>query len=187
MYLSVKLHIACKKISQKYMLDRYESEDILMKKIITGIICAALLFTFAACESKPAADSAHVDGSLSEIFAKIYDNADVGATIGTLEVAVDDTNKGSMLGSTDVKFTEGLASEALIMTIPHSMVLIRVDEGTDIEATKKLIKDNVDPRKWICVGVDPEDVIVDNIGNLIFLVMSADAQAYHDSFLKLAE
>ena len=67
------------------------------------------------------------------------------------------------------------------------MVLIRVDSNTDIEATKKLIKDNVDPMKWICVGVDPEQVIVDNIGDLIFLVMSADAQAYHDSFLKLAE
>ena len=159
-----------------------------MKKIITGVICAALLFTMAACASGSGGGSAkHVDGTLSEIFVKIYENADVEASLGTYEIAVDDTNKASMLGSADVKFTEGLASEAMIMTIPHSMVLIRVDSNTDIEATKKLIKDNVDPRKWICVGVDPDEVIVDNIGDLIFLVMSVDAQAYHDSFLKLAE
>ena len=158
-----------------------------MKKIIICVICVALLFTLAACGSKTNGSSAHVDGTLSEIFAKIYENADVEATLGTYEAVVDDTNKVGMLGSEEVKFTEGLASEAMIMTIPHSMVLIRVDNDTDIEATKKLIKDNVDPRKWICVGVDPEDVIVDNIGDLIFLVMSADAKAYHDSFLKLAE
>ena len=158
-----------------------------MKKIITGVICAALLFTMVACGTKSGGSSAHVDGTLSEIFVKIYENAAVENKLMTYEVAVDDTNKAGMLGSDQVKFTEGLASEAMIMTIPHSMVLIRVDKDTDIEATKKLIKDNVDPRKWICVGVDPEQVIVDSIGDLIFLVMSAEAQAYHDSFLKLAE
>ena len=157
-----------------------------MKKIITGIICAVLLVTMAACGSKSGGNSAHVDGTLSEIFAKIYENAGVEAPM-TVEIAVDDANKAGMLGSSEVKFTEGLATEPMIMTIPHSMVLIRVDKDTDIEATKKLIKDNVDPRKWICVGVDPEQVIVDSIGDLIFLVMSVDAQAYHDSFLKLAE
>ena len=158
-----------------------------MKKILTGVICAALLFTMVACDTKSDGSSAHVDGTLSEIFAKIYENADAENKPMTYEVDVDDTNKANMLGSDQVKFTEGLASEAMIMTIPHSMVLIRVDKDTDIEATKKLIKDNVDPRKWICVGVDPDQVIVDSIGDLIFLVMSMDAQAYHDSFLKLAE
>ena len=157
-----------------------------MKKIITGVICAALLFALVACGPKSGGSSAHVDGTLSEIFVKIYENADVEASLGTYEVEVTDENKANMLGSADVKFTEGLASEAMIMTIPHSMVLLRVDENTDIEATKKLIKENVDPRKWICVGVDPDEVIVDNIGDLIFLVMSVDAKAYHDSFLKLA-
>ena len=156
-----------------------------MKKLLIGVVCFAMMFTMVACGSGSGDSAANVEGSLSEIFAKIYENADVEAPM-VEEKAVDDTNKEGMLGSADVKFVEGLASEASIMTIPHSMVLIRVDSNTDIEATKKLIKDNVDPMKWICVGVDSEQVIVDNIGDLIFLVMSADAQAYHDSFLKLA-
>ena len=159
-----------------------------MKKIIASVICITLLFMLTGCGATSGTNNdAQVEGTLSEIFVKIYENADIAEPLGTYEVAVDDTNKESMLGSADVKFTEGLASEAMIMTIPHSMVLLRVDADTDIEATKKLISDNVNPRKWICVGVDPEEVIVDNIGDLIFLVMSVDAQAYHDSFLKLAE
>ena len=157
-----------------------------MKKIITGLLCAVMLFSLAACGSKSSGSTAHVDGTLSEIFKKIYDNADVESPM-VMETAVDNTNKASMIGTNDVAITEGLASEAAIMTIPHSMVLLRVDKNADIENIKKLIKDNVDPRKWICVGVDPDQVIVDNIGDLVFLVMSANAEAYHTSFLELAK
>ena len=156
-----------------------------MKKIITAIVCAALLFTLAACNSKSGGSAKNVEGTLSEIFTKIYDNSGVESPM-TMEIVVDDTNKASMLGTKAVKFIEGLASEAAIMTIPHSMVLLRVDKDADVDNIKKQIKDNVDPRKWICVGVDPDQVIVDSIGDLVFLVMSADAQAYHESFLKLA-
>ena len=155
-----------------------------MKKIIIGVVCFALMLSAVACGSKPAG-VVHIDGTLQEIFKKIYDNANVEAPL-TMEIVLDDNNKASMLGTNEVVFTEGLASEAAIMTIPHSMVLIRVDGNTDIEKTKQLIRDNVDPRKWICVGVEADQVVVDNIGDLIFLVMSADASAYHDSFLKLA-
>ena len=157
-----------------------------MKKTITAFCFVILLLALTACGSDTKESSANVQGTLSEIFLRIYENADVESPM-TVEIPVDDTNKQSMLGSNDVDFIEGLASEPMIMTIPHSMVLIRVDPNTDIENTKKLIKDNVDPRKWICVGVDPDKVIVDNIGDLVFLVMSENAAAYHDSFLKLAE
>ena len=153
-----------------------------MKRILLCFTCIALVIVLVACASSPK----HVEGELSDLFAKIYENADVEAPM-TMKVVVDDTNKASMLGSDEVVFTEGLASEAAIMTIPHSMVLIRVDGSTDVEKTKQLIRSNVNPRKWICVGVESDQVIVDNIGNLVFLVMSENAAAYHKSFLKLGE
>ena len=156
-----------------------------MKRILSGIICVLMVLTVASCSAKPAA-LPHVDGELTDIFKKIYENAGVEAP-GTFETAVTDANKVNALGSTEVEFIEGLTSDAMIMTIPHSMVLIRVDEASDIEKTKQIIRDNVDPRKWICVGVEADQVIVDSIGDLIFLVMSADAKAYHESFLKLAD
>ena len=155
-----------------------------MKRGILGIICVAMMFSMAACAGSGGSVK-NVEGTLSEIFVKIYANAGVEAPL-TTETVVDDSNKASMLGSNDVIFKEGLASEAAIMTIPHSMVLIRVDSSVDIAKTKQLIKDNVDPRKWICVGVEADQVIVDSIGDLIFLVMSENAKAYHESFLKLS-
>lgn len=70
----------------------------------------------------------------------------------------------------------------------YSLCLLRVKEGADIKAIKKDIKENVDPRKWICVGVDPDNIIVDNIGDVVVLIMSDDAgSALHDAFLQLKE
>ena len=154
-----------------------------MKRMLLSAFCLLLIVACTSCATETA--SVHVEGTLQELFGKIYAAAGVEAPM-TMEAVLDDTNKASMLGTSDVIFTEGLATEAAIMTIPHSMVLLRVDEKTtDIEKTKQTIRDNIDPRKWICVGVDPDQVIVDSIGDLIFVVMSENAQAYHDSFLKL--
>jgi len=156
-----------------------------MKKMLIGTLSVVLMVALAACAPAQSA-SKRVEGELSELFVKIYDNAGVEAPM-TMEMALNDENKAGMLGTADVTFAEGLASEAAIMTIPHSMVLLRVAEGADVEKTKQLIRDNANPRKWICVGVEADQVIVDSIGDLVFFVMSADADAYHKSFLKLGE
>jgi hypothetical protein len=61
-------------------------------------------------------------------------------------------------------------------------------KGADIEKLKSEIKENVNPNKWVCVGVDPSNIIVDNIGDLVILIMSdTDAQALHSAFLALAK
>ena len=63
---------------------------------------------------------------------------------------------------------------------------MRVGEGTDIEQLKQDIKDNVNPQKWVCVGVDPDNIIVDSIGDIVILIMSdTDAQDLHQAFLSL--
>ena len=157
-----------------------------MKKIISLALCFIMLFSAVACSKDKKEDMPHVEGTLTEIFGKIYANAGVEVPM-TMETDVTNANKMNMFGTTDVTFLEARAAEAAIMTIPHLMVLLRVDPNSDIEQTKQLIRDNADPRKWICVGVDPEEVIVDSIGDLIFFVMSANAEAYRASFLKLAE
>ena len=61
-----------------------------------------------------------------------------------------------------------------------------VKEGADIEKIKEDIKANVNPQKWVCVGVDPDKVIVDSIGDVIIIIMSNDeGKALHDAFLAL--
>ena len=59
----------------------------------------------------------------------------------------------------------------MIGSIAYSVVLVRMEENADIEAAKKAIKENVNPRKWICAEVAEEDVIVKSKGDLIILIM----------------
>ena len=155
-----------------------------MKKFLALVFCLVLGISAVACSGLSKA--ANVEGTLEELLAKIYENAGVDVPM-TFDAALTADNVAYMLGTADVAFTEGITSEAAIMTIPHSLILFRAEDGADIEAMKTAIKTNIDPRKWICVGVDPDQVIVDSIGNLVFTVMSYDAAAYHESFLNLAE
>ena len=68
----------------------------------------------------------------------------------------------------------------------YSLVLVRTKEGADIKKIKTDIKENVNPNKWICVGVSEENIIVDSIGDVIFLVMSDNgAKPLHEAFLAL--
>ena len=44
-------------------------------------------------------------------------------------------------------------------SIAHSVVLLRAKPNSDIESIKTKIKESINPRKWICVGVDEKDII----------------------------
>ena len=67
-------------------------------------------------------------------------------------------------------------------------MLVKAKEGTDIEVLKTEIKEKVDTRKWICVGVEREEVIVDNIGNTIIMIIDdTSAEKIHESFLALGK
>ena len=90
------------------------------------------------------------------------------------------------IGTTDIKVAEGVISEPMIGAVPHSVTLLRLADDEDINSAVKKIKDNVNGWKWICVGVD--NVIVDNVGRLVIVIMDKDYdEALHKSFLKLAK
>ena len=52
---------------------------------------------------------------------------------------------------------------------------MRLPDGADVSGIAKQVKDNADPRKWICV--EAEKVIVKTKGDLVLLVMSDTATA----------
>ncbi len=65
---------------------------------------------------------------------------------------------------------QAVTADSLIGSIAHSVVLMRLPDGADVSGIAKQVKDNADPRKWICV--EAEKVIVKTKGNLVLLVMS---------------
>ena len=65
-----------------------------------------------------------------------------------------------------------MARESGTGSIAHSVVLVRLKDGSDVEKVKTTIKEKVDPRKWICVAA--ENVVVKSKGNLVILIMVND-------------
>lgn len=152
-----------------------------MKKINLLI---ALLFTvllLVGCGAK----EKNVEGTLDEILTKLYadfkeDELPMLQKINffeRLEGATDEEHADrikSFIGSDKIQAKEVLASEPAMSSIAYSVVLVRMEEKADIEKAKTEIKNNVDPRKWLCVEVPEEDVIVKSKGDLIILIMVAD-------------
>lgn len=99
------------------------------------------------------------------------------------EVTAD--NAQYYLGVTDIPYVRAIASEPMMSSVAHSVVLLEVKDGSDISSIKKQIKENVDGRKWICVGVEPENILVENIGNYVLLVMDEQASDIMKQFNSL--
>ena len=127
--------------------------------------------------------SSALSGSLEDIMAKVYDGIEEIPNTAITEVTAE--NMEYYLGVTDIKFKKAIASEPLMSSIAHSVVLIEVEDGADISSIKSKIKKNVNGRKWVCVGVEDEDILVDNIGNHIILVMDDKSDEFMNNFLNL--
>jgi hypothetical protein len=128
-----------------------------------------------------------IQGTLEEIMEQVYSGTKDIEFPKLMNTVMSDENIEYFLGTSDIDYVEGLGSEPMISSIAHSVVLVKVAEGADIEDVKTKIKENVDGRKWICVGVEDDQIIVDNIGNLVILIMDNESEALHESFLALAK
>lgn len=158
-----------------------------MKKLILCLLVGVMVLGTVACSNEaPVEKEPEITGTLEEIMGQIYAGLEFEMP-KTMNTEVSNENMAYFLGTTEVDYAEGLASEAMISSIAHSVVLVKVNDGADIEDIKSKIKDNVDGRKWICVGVEEDEIIVDNVGNLVILIMDKQSEAIHQSFLSLAK
>jgi hypothetical protein len=55
------------------------------------------------------------------------------------------------------------------------VVLVKVDDAAKTTTVAQTIKDNVNPRKWICV--EASNVVIKEKGNLVILIMSSEELA----------
>ncbi len=110
---------------------------------------------------------------LSEIMASITSNLGEMPMLG--EIPLDEENFAFYTFADYVEGAEGYVSEPMMGSFAHSVVLVRLPEGTDVSAFASKVKANADPRKWICV--EAETVEVRTKGNLVLLVMSSKETA----------
>ena len=149
----------------------------MLRKISSLFIVFLLTLTLCGCGNK------NVEGSLEDIMARVYEDLkEDELPMGLANTEVTSENVEYYLGTSDIEFESALASESMTGSIAHSVVLVRVKENANIEDIKTKIKQNVDPRKWICVGVEDENVVVKNKGNLIILIMSENSSKLEEGF-----
>ena len=75
----------------------------------------------------------------------------------------------------------------MMSSIPYELVLLKLDENADVDAVKSTIKENANPRKWVCV--EAEEVIVESIDNTVLFLMAnkTEATPIKNAFMSLAE
>ena len=133
-------------------------------------------------------EESNLDSELLSILDSVYDNSGVDEWPMFSDTEITKDNMEYYFGTTDFDFDKAIAREPLVSAIAHSVCVIRLNEGADVEDVKTKIKENVDPRKWICVGVEDENVHVENQGNIVILIMDNDyGTKLTDSFKALTD
>lgn len=132
------------------------------KLLVVFMVFASLLIT--GCGNK------NIEGSLSDIMDKLY----AGITEKPMMLSNIELNDENFenYAFVDVKYKEAIASESMVGSIPHSVVLIRLENASDADQVVKDIEKNANPRKWICV--EAENTYVLSKGDLVVLIMSND-------------
>lgn len=138
----------------------------MLKKLSLLVVLLIAVLGVSGCSSS------NVEGSLEDVMTKLYESIpEDERPMMLMNTEVNEENIEYYLGTKDIEYVEALASESAVGSIAHSVVLVRTKDNADIETIKSEIKEKVNPRKWICVGVERDDLIVKNKGNLIILIM----------------
>ena len=139
------------------------------RAIVVTLICAAVLTLFTGCvfsREDANADSDMSDMSLDEVVDRLVDGVDVP---GYEIVPLDESNFEFYAFTPYEEGITAVAADALVNVTPHSLVVIRTENGDAADLADQIFK-NADPNKWLCVG--SEIVNVANNDKYVVLVMS---------------
>lgn len=140
----------------------------MMKKIILLTSVLLLSFLLVGCTK---GTTKNIEGSLNDIMTKLYEGIDENEMPGLADnVELNQENFVNFAFVDNVKYKEAIVSEPVIGSIPHSVVLIRLENASDAEKVVNDIKANANPRKWICT--EAENTYVLSKGDLVLLIMS---------------
>ena len=163
-----------------------------MKKIVTILISTLMIFTLVGCSSSKVERDPVLSEDLTKVLEKIYETADLDKDFKeSLQyyqtVELNEENIEGYLANTDVKFTQGICSAPMMSSIPYELILLKLDENADVDAIKSSIKENANPRKWLCV--EAEEVIVESIDNTVLFLMAnkTEAEPIKNAFMSLEE
>lgn len=158
--------------------------------VIIAIVAIVGIVISLNAKTKTNLGSINSAKDLSALVDKIYegqgDNVLPSLQTQTIDTTDDMTVKmvTGLENANDIEYL--VVSEPMITSQAYSMVLAKVKEGVDANQIAKLMSENVDQSKWICVTA--EKVYATSSGDIIFLVMSdeKEAKSMYDKFKTLA-
>lgn len=180
-----------------------------MKKWMALFLVLVLMFTTVACGNKrddqPGNGATETTGGTNEKTAlqgtmednvnKLMQAQPVEFMGGLMPVDLQDTTEDGLwalksftgLDSAE-KLTDIAVYEPMTGSQAFSLVLVRVANAADAKTVAQQMKDNINPRKWICVGAD--QIAAAGYGDVVLFVMldsnlGLSAQSYVDAFANL--
>lgn len=147
-----------------------------MKNILKKLLVIPFAVSLAACGGTKN-DFAVSEMPLNEIMDRVYEGIDEdNLPMFGDDVEITAENAQWYLGTDQAVFDEAIAREPLIGSIAHSVVLVRDDDEKQLDETMELIGDSVDTRKWVCVGIESEDLVLEKRGNVILMAIVEDEE-----------
>lgn len=134
-----------------------------MKKLIPILLALVLL---AGCSGKGNGNVAPSGATMPEMIDQICKDIDVP------KYETTELTKENFEYYTAISYADGLTgyhADALISSIPHSLVLVRSENGDTADIAQKML-DNADLRKWICVAAEVKQTAFTE--HYVVLVMS---------------
>ena len=175
-----------------------------MKKLTAILLVMVLLFSMTACScdntNDPTANttegtSAALSGTMEENVNKLMQANPAEFMGGMMPLDLKDTSEEglwalkSYTGLDSAKdITDAAAYEPMTGAQAFSLVMVRVADGANAKDVAQRMKDNIDPRKWICAMAD--DVMAAGYRDVVMFIMvdtglGKTAQSYVDAFANL--
>ena len=157
-----------------------------MKKMIALVLVLVMALSLAACGNK-AADKTPLAGTMEENTLKVMEIAPVEFMGTVLPVDLADADATwYFTGLSDAaQITDVAVYESMMGAQAFSLVMARAAEGVEPKEVAQEMKDNIKPRKWVCVGAD--EVMAAGYGDTVMFIMvdsqlGLSAQTYVDAF-----
>lgn len=163
-----------------------------MKKLIAMILAVVMAVSMTACGGE---DKSPLAGTMEENVLKVMEACPVEFMGGMMPLDLTDTSEDGLwalqyytgLQSAE-NITDAAVYEPMIGSQAFSLVMVRVEEGADAKAVAQEMTDNIDTRKWICVGADEK--LAAGYADTVMLIMldsqlGLSAQSYVDAFAQV--
>lgn len=175
-----------------------------MKKLSAIVLVMVLLLSMPACscennnapsDNTTGGNQTALSGTMEENVNKLMQANPAEFMGGMMPLDLKDTSEEGLwalkgyTGLDSAKdITDAAVYEPMTGAQAFSLVMVRVAEGANPKDVARQMKDNIDPRKWICAMAD--QVMAAGCGDVVMFIMvdsglGKTAQSYVDAFANL--